>query len=93
MYIKHSGDNGKLTLSRRRHYHIETSPLICSANQWTGFYMITASVLKGLRIFSFLPQQQHIQSNFMTDSIRTFIYTTQQTQTEQPKQQNKFGFH
>ena len=25
-------------------YHIETSPLICSANQWTGFYMITASV-------------------------------------------------
>ena len=25
-----------------------TSPLICSANQWTGFYMITASVMKGL---------------------------------------------
>ena len=22
--------------------------LICSANQWTGFYMITASVMKGL---------------------------------------------
>ena len=30
-------------------YHIETSPLICSANQWTGFYMITASVMKELR--------------------------------------------
>ena len=30
-------------------YHIETSPLICSANQWTGFYMITASVMKGLK--------------------------------------------
>ena len=30
-------------------YHIETSPLICRANQWTGFYMITASVLKELR--------------------------------------------
>ena len=29
-------------------YHIETSPLICRANQWTGFYMITASVIKGL---------------------------------------------
>ena len=29
-------------------YHIETSPLICSANQWTGFYMISASVMKGL---------------------------------------------
>ena len=29
-------------------YHIETSPLICSANQWTGFYMITVSVKKEL---------------------------------------------
>ena len=29
-------------------YHIETSPLICFANQWTGFYMISASVMKGL---------------------------------------------
>ena len=29
-------------------YHIETSPLICGANQWTGFYMITISVMKGL---------------------------------------------
>ena len=23
--------------------------MICGANQWTGFYMITASVMKGLR--------------------------------------------
>ena len=30
-------------------YHIEASPLICSANQWTGSYMITASVMKGLK--------------------------------------------
>ena len=29
-------------------YNIETSPLICKANQWTGFYMITASVMKEL---------------------------------------------
>ena len=29
-------------------YHIETSPLICSANQWTGFYMIGTSVMKEL---------------------------------------------
>ena len=28
-------------------YHIETSALICSANQWTGSYMITSSVMKG----------------------------------------------
>ena len=36
-------------------YHIEASPLICAGNQWTGFYMITASVMKGLkRIHHFL---------------------------------------
>ena len=29
-------------------YHVETSPLICPANQWTGFYMVTASVMKEL---------------------------------------------
>ena len=27
-------------------YHIETSPLICSENQWAGFYMIRTSVMK-----------------------------------------------
>ena len=38
-------------------YHIETSPLICYANQWTGFSMITASVMKELmkrEIYNFL---------------------------------------
>ena len=29
-------------------YHKETSPLIYSENQWTGFYMITASAMKEL---------------------------------------------
>ena len=29
-------------------YHIETSPLIRRANQWTGFYIIGASVIKKL---------------------------------------------
>ena len=28
---------------------METSPLICSANEWTSFYMVTASVVKELR--------------------------------------------
>ena len=32
-------------------YHLETSPLICRANQWTGFYMMTAFVMKGLNSF------------------------------------------
>ena len=27
---------------------METSPLICRANQWTGFFMTTASVMKEL---------------------------------------------
>ena len=31
---------------------METSPLICRANQWTGFYMITASVMKDLKVTS-----------------------------------------
>ena len=39
-----------LTLSWRRPYHVETSPLICGAIQWTGFYMISASVMKGLTL-------------------------------------------
>ena len=30
-------------------YHIQNSPLICRANQWNGFYMITASVMKELK--------------------------------------------
>ena len=28
--------------------HIETSLLICKANQWTGFYMIGTSVMAEL---------------------------------------------
>ena len=27
-------------------YHIETSPLICRANHWTGFYMRRTSIMK-----------------------------------------------
>ena len=37
-----------LTLHDGGSYHIETSPLICYANQWTGFYMMTAPVMKEL---------------------------------------------
>ena len=35
------------------HCHIETSPLICKANQWTDFYMITDSVMKELNQLKF----------------------------------------
>ena len=37
-----------LTFHDGGRYHIETRPSICSANQWTGFYMITASIMKEL---------------------------------------------
>ena len=37
-----------LTLSWRRFYHIKISPLICSVNQLTGFYMIRTSVMRDL---------------------------------------------
>ena len=30
-------------------YHIETSPLVCRANQRTGFYTIWISVMKGFK--------------------------------------------
>ena len=31
---------------------IETGPLICSANQWTGFFMIETSVMTGFKTLS-----------------------------------------
>ena len=43
-YLKFCNDGGR--------YHIETSPLIFRTNQWTGFYMISASVMKDLKILS-----------------------------------------
>ena len=33
----------------RGSHYIETSPLICSANQWTGFYMTGTAVMKELK--------------------------------------------
>ena len=48
---------------------METSPSICSANQWTGFYMVTTSVMKELSVTirneyssnsRFIPQQSCI---------------------------------
>ena len=49
-----------LTLSRRRPLSCRNQSMIWRANQWTGFYMITASVLKGLKrkCFSVLRQKQ-----------------------------------
>lgn len=35
------------------HYHIETNPLICYANQQTGFYTIGSPVVKELKMTKF----------------------------------------
>ena len=39
-----------LSLSWRRQLSYKTSPLICAANQWTGFYMIRTPVIKKLKL-------------------------------------------
>ena len=47
-------------------YHIETSPLVCRANQWTGFCMITVSVMKELishLIFETILMKHFLQTN------------------------------
>ena len=44
-------------------YHIEVRPLICSANQWTGFYMTEAFVMKELMTILrgfYVPQNQEL---------------------------------
>ena len=41
-----------LTFPWPGHYHVETSLLICKANQSIGFYMIKNSLLKVLRFFN-----------------------------------------
>ena len=38
--------------SKKHRNHKESSPLICSAIQWTGFYMIGTFVMKELRVGS-----------------------------------------
>ena len=39
-----------LTLHDGGPNHIETIPLLCQTNQWTGFYIIGISVMKGLKM-------------------------------------------
>ena len=46
---------------------METSPLIRSANKWTGFYMISASVMKGLP--KLLKESNLFSTEFTTELI------------------------
>ena len=56
-------------------YHIETSQLICSASQWTGFYIITASVMKELSLhMSKKVLFQKICVGTFSVKLRTLLY-------------------
>ena len=47
-------------------YHIKTNPLFCSANQWSGFYMIGTSVTKDLnKIVKELEKKRVAQPNLL----------------------------
>ena len=49
-------------------YHVETSPLIYSANQWTGFYMMGTFVLREF-LLSRWYQAVCVRETFLTCSI------------------------
>ena len=58
-------------------YHIETSPLICSATKWTGFYMIEISVMKQLLC-------RFYERTSMSKWIQEFLKGLKQTYDESP---------
>ena len=52
-------------------YHVETSPLICLTNQWTGFYMIGTSAMQELNRWKIMPADsrkfQKVNLNLLSD--------------------------
>ena len=66
-------------------YHTETSTLVCTVNQWTGFYMIGTSVMKESKILhrsiqraSFSAQIQDVFSNPVHYQIAKMAWLIQQ---------------
>ena len=55
-------------------YHIEISPLICHANQSTGFYMITASVMKELKMIVYTSELLNLSVETMNSVVDDIIY-------------------
>ena len=68
----HAYDKNNLSRRRPLSYRNQSidlrSPLICGANQWTGFYMITASVLKGLTLSMWMGEPFHNKSSAIVSS-------------------------
>ena len=54
-------------------YHIETSPLIYRANQWTGFYMTGTSVTKE-RVKPCCQSNFHAEFSKLTHFFTTFLF-------------------
>ena len=46
-------------------YHMETSLLICRANQWAGFYMVGTSIMKELML---------VHDNLLNKKSRTKLH-------------------
>ena len=55
-------------------YHVEISPLICHANQSTGFYMITASVMKELKMIVYTSELLNLSVETMNSVVDDIIY-------------------
>ena len=53
-------------------YHIKTSPLISSANQWTDFYVIRTSVVNELRVKG---EEEVLSPTISKNDYRTVIST------------------
>ena len=55
-------------------YHIETSTLICRANQWTGFHIIETSVMKELNLKCSQDSDKHLKWRaFTAQKMKFFI--------------------
>ena len=54
-------------------YHLETSPLICRGNQWTGFYMIGTPVMLELTNFTSIPTCSLKINPFLADDSILYI--------------------
>ena len=64
--------NSPLTFNDRCPSHIETSQLICSANQLTGFYVRGTLLVKGLKINTHSLLLTNLSSDFLSIILSNF---------------------
>ena len=71
----------KVFLNRGPYYIEQTSPLLCSANQWTGFYMIKTFVMKELSTYLWMISTATSLQK-ITFSIKDFFSKCEETLNE-----------